>query len=327
MSRNQQAAETLVHDIAHELARHRRTEDRDSLPTELSGSLMACVRRFVCAGEPVHMVLPAFPAKSPSLRKVLGGLPDLADSLSLQALEHLCARIATVYPVGVRLTICSDGHVFGPAIRVRDNVIDQYRAAIQELIATRRLEHLDTFCLLDCPSLVAGDASPEQRRSALLAQHGRALDEVRSGLLRSEAGLQQLRGIIRFMAEDDWRENDERSATQIQREAKQRAYAVVQGSQAWADLLKAVFPDAVRLSIHPQAADSDRLGIHMLPTADAWLTPWHAVAVDLGGRTILMKRHQAESQGATLVQVDGRPSHYCAWPDGRRRTLHDHAFA
>ena len=81
------------------------------------------------------------------------------------------------------------------------------------------------------------------------------------------------------------------------------------------------FPDAVRLSIHPQACSFEKIGIHMMETADNWLTPWHGVAVNLGGRFVLMKRSQAEELRATLVWRDGVPSHYMA-PDGAGPAQH-----
>jgi pyoverdine/dityrosine biosynthesis protein Dit1 len=81
-------------------------------------------------------------------------------------------------------------------------------------------------------------------------------------------------------------------------------------SRAWGRLLASTFPHAVRLSIHPQAAVSDKIGIHLLPTQDAWLTPWHGVALLDRERFRLVKRAEAEELGAAPVDVDGRPSHY-----------------
>lgn len=59
-------AETRVHDIAQRLACHQRCDRAGTLTPTLSDPLMARLRDFVQAGEAVHMVLPAFPAKSPS---------------------------------------------------------------------------------------------------------------------------------------------------------------------------------------------------------------------------------------------------------------------
>jgi pyoverdine/dityrosine biosynthesis protein Dit1 len=44
--------------------------------------------------------------------------------------------------------------------------------------------------------------------------------------------------------------------------------------------------------------------------AESWMTPWHGVAVDVGGRFILLKRSQAEGFGARMVSRGGRPSHF-----------------
>ena len=65
----------------------------------------------------------------------------------------------------------------------------------------------------------------------------------------------------------------------------------------------------MRLSIHPQPDISDKIGMHLLDTDDAWLTPWHAVAVLRGDHFVLMHRADAEALGATIVEEDGRPSY------------------
>ena len=72
------------------------------------------------------------------------------------------------------------------------------------------------------------------------------------------------------------------------------------------------FPDALRLSIHPQSPHDDaKLGIRLADhAADAWVTPWHGVGLYLGGRYTLTYRQRAEDAGARLVYRDGRPSHY-----------------
>jgi pyoverdine/dityrosine biosynthesis protein Dit1 len=100
------------------------------------------------------------------------------------------------------------------------------------------------------------------------------------------------------------------SRTALQKDCRRRAYEVVQRSKAWGALLATCFPDAVRLSIHPQACGSEKIGIHLMMTADSWLTPWHGVAVEAEGRFVLLKRREAESLGAKLVFQNGRPSHY-----------------
>ena len=71
---------------------------------------LTVIDQFVQAGERVETCLPAFPFKSANkVYKVLGSLPDKAEELALQRLNHMCARIKDVYKPGARVTIISDG--------------------------------------------------------------------------------------------------------------------------------------------------------------------------------------------------------------------------
>ena len=63
--------------------------------------------------EPIRMILPAFPFKSPNARdKVLGVLPDFGEELALAHLNGLCENIAQVYGPGADVYISSDGLVY-----------------------------------------------------------------------------------------------------------------------------------------------------------------------------------------------------------------------
>jgi L-tyrosine isonitrile synthase len=50
---------------------------------------VARIDRFIARGEPIHFVLPAFPAKSPNPEKTLGRLPDYGEVLALLGLNGL----------------------------------------------------------------------------------------------------------------------------------------------------------------------------------------------------------------------------------------------
>lgn len=74
---------------------------------------LGLIYRAVKNSEPVRMVLPAFPFKSPnSSVKVLGTLPDKAEDIALAHLNGLCSAIEDIYPPGATLTIVSDGLVY-----------------------------------------------------------------------------------------------------------------------------------------------------------------------------------------------------------------------
>lgn len=70
------------------------------------------VVKRVEAKEPIHMVLPAFPFKSPNnASKVLGTLPDKGEEIALAHLNGICESIKDVYEPGAEITIAPDGIV------------------------------------------------------------------------------------------------------------------------------------------------------------------------------------------------------------------------
>ena len=102
----------------------------------------------------------------------------------------------------------------------------------------------------------------------------------------------------------------EDTRTRIREACKQLAHQVIQRSDAWSRLVAECFPTAVRLSIHPQDPHSEKIGILLGDTDDAWLTPWHGVAVRRAGRFTFMKRCDTMAfPGARIEFENGRPSY------------------
>ncbi len=263
---------------------------------------------LIASGRPLRMVLPAFPAKSPSRRKVLGVTPDLAEEMALKYLQRLCDRLSEIHRPGVRITICSDGRVFGDVVGVTDEDVSEYGVALRRLIARHDLVSLDVFNLEDVYGSIPFDAM----RRRVCAEHADPIEAVRARILSDDAERRLFNGIHRFLVEDLRGVHPERSRTSLSALAKQRAYHVIQRSRAWSGLVERRFPDALRLSIHPQKPhDVAKLGIRLADEeADAWVTPWHGVGLYVGRRYTLTYRHRAEDAGARLVYQDGRPSHY-----------------
>lgn len=293
---------TVADKIVDRLFRHRRTYgDVGASPSAAARAPhLARVLAFVTRGEPVDLVLPAFPAKSPNPRKVLGALPDLAEDLALRSLAALCDEIAAIYPPGARLIVCSDGHVFADVVDVPDRQVVRYRAALDASIAALGGGRIRLFGLED-----AFAATPAEARKLLLARYASPPDDEPP----SPTHRMQLDGIHRFLTEDEQGLHPDQSRSHAQKITRERAREVVRRSVAWGRLVAAVFPRAVRLSIHPQPEISDKIGIHLLPTEDAWLTPWHGCVLVVGGRIELVKRTAGEARGGVLVEIDGRPSH------------------
>jgi pyoverdine/dityrosine biosynthesis protein Dit1 len=216
----------------------------------------------------------------------------MAERLALAFLADCCREVRRHHAPGARVILCSDGHVFADQVGVPDADVDAYLAELADLLGP----DLALFSLADAyPGL-----TPAQRRARLLAEHGRPLPALRAEVRAGGPAQRLFNGLDRFMREDRY----------PRAEAKARAYRVLQRSQAWGELVGRVFPEAVRLSIHPQPAHGEKLGIHLLPTHDDWLTPWHGVAVEGPAGFTLAKRRDVEARGGQLVYLHGRPSHY-----------------
>ncbi|AOJ06053.1 L-tyrosine/L-tryptophan isonitrile synthase family protein [Burkholderia mayonis] len=268
------------------------------------------IRAFVDTARPVEFVLPAFPSKSPNPNKVLGRFPDLAEKLSLSFLSDLCERIRRFHAPGAKLTICSDGRVFGDLIRVDDRDITAYQGALRQIIADLHADHLSTYNLENFEAFANRTSSFDEMRRLLVDEFADPIDAIKRKLTSEEEGTLLYRAITRFMFEDGFTPDYRGSKAALQKDSKTRALGVIQRSWAWGALLATQFPDAIRLSIHPQPAASLKIGVHMMPTRDNWLTPWHGVAVDLGDQFVLMKRRDVELLGGRIVMRDERPSHY-----------------
>jgi len=309
------AGDVIATGIATEILRivfrHRRLRQTtggcaaNPCPTCLAPHLES-VKRFVLAGEPVHFVLPAFPVKSPSRRKTIGPLPDLAEELALSFLQSVCDEVAHVHRPGAKITICSDGRVFSDIVGVTEEAVTRYGAEIASIVATLGGCSLDFFNLEDL--FEAEDF--EAMRVHLVEHYAEPIEVIRERTRTEDPHRALFCGILRFLVEDRTGQAPGKTRSRLQKDSKSDAYQMIQRSNAWSRLIADHFPDAVRLSIHPQEAHSEKIGIRLCQTSDAWLTPWHSAVLKSQERFRLVHREEAEALGARLVYRSGHPSHY-----------------
>ena len=142
------------------------------------------------------------------------------------------------------------------------------------------------------------------------AGFGESLTTLRQRVHESMSARDLFNGIHRFIFEDALESNQSLSRSRVREQSKDVAYEVIQRSNAWGRLVAGRFPEAVRLSIHPQPRISEKIGISLVPCANNWGTPWHNVVLAQRNGYRLVKRAEAEEQNAVLVYRDGRPSHF-----------------
>lgn len=304
------SAEAVAAEILGLVMQHRRVAAEsnpcDSMCAECAAPHLDRVVEAVRRDAPVVFVLPAFPGKSPNPTKVLGPRPDMAERQSLIFLNDLCRRIEAIYAPGARMVLCSDGRVFSDVVGIDEGDITAYQKDLAAMLAELGASAISTFNLDD----VYTGCDFDEMRLRLMTGHGESIEDLQAAVRAGGEAKRMYCGITRFLFEDGLRPEMSISKTALQKDCRRRAYEVVQRSKSWDRLLATCFPDAVRLSIHPQVCGSRKIGIHLMETTDGWLTPWHGVAVDVGGSFVLLKRRQAEALDAKLVFENGRPSHY-----------------
>ena len=283
--------------------------DQPAQPEAEAAPHMPKILRAIERREPIVIVLPAFPAKSPNRQKTLSHLPDLGDQMALRRLHQMCERIRAIYPPGAEMVICSDGRVFADLVRIPDPHVTEYGQALRD---HARTELGNTVSFFDLDDVFEGVDDYDTLREELLVCYGESLRTLRCRTKEEAAAGAMYRGITRFLFEDflGLEEFKGMSRTAVQKQARRYAYRVIQRSNAWSRLLKDYFEHAIRFSIHPQYRVSEKIGVFLLDTDDVWRTPWHSVAVKTDEGLTLMPRQAAEEAGLTLVLVNGRPSHY-----------------
>jgi pyoverdine/dityrosine biosynthesis protein Dit1 len=272
------------------------------------------VSAFIRQQKPILLVLPAFPAKSPNPSKVLGRLPDMAEQVALRFLQSVCDQITLMYPPGARVVIGSTGHVLSDLVSVRDEDALAYRGELGSLITQLGAHSLELVSLEQ-----ALHGSFEKMRDRLSSRYAAPLEQVRQRTVEEPTVRALFNGLHQRLLEDEQVLHPERSPSKALMRSKELACRIIQRDDAWRRLLGERFPEAVSLSIHPQPAHSEHLGLHLMRTGDAWLTPWTGVLLESGGALMLVTRHEAERRNASLIWLDERPSHFVTHPPPRSK--------
>ena len=269
------------------------------------------VMQSVESGRKIEMVLPAFPGKSPSRKKTLSHLPDLAEHHAIDELHRLCKEIQEIYAPGALIHICSDGYVFSDLVHVPDADVKAYTDAIQDYAEQHYPGTFAHFDLQDAyPQLDCLDAMREE----MMIEHGQSLILLQQRFKDDPHMMLMYCGIHRFLSEDysGLKVFAGMSLNAVKKVAKPASQRVIQRSEAWGALLQARYPHCLRLSIHPQLAVSTKIGIRLVPTSDLWRTPWHSVAITRRGVVTLEKRSNVDERYHRLVFRKGRPCHYAS---------------
>ncbi|KAJ5134832.1 hypothetical protein N7448_000145 [Penicillium atrosanguineum] len=289
-------------------------------------SFIPTVEERVKLGEPIRMILPAFPFKSPNARdKVLGTMPDFGEELALAHLNGLCENIAQVYEPGADVYISSDGLVYNDILGVPDETVWDYGEALRQMAVDKGLHHVKfirLFELLEHPWFKTD--SPEDAKAFYLAHasclrhelmyiHGDPAFDADEAIKTDNDTCLTYRGYIKFLTKDLAHQEQTQLLSKRARQTQiaQIARQMIVRGKMFAAAIKANRNDYVRLSIHESAGEK-KLSVSLIPRLRGALgfTPWHAsvaVGVDGSYRTV-----HAEDVRDThdLIYKNGQPYYF-----------------
>ncbi len=285
------------------------------------------------AGEPLIFALPAFPFKSPSPEKTISREPDGAEAESVKFLKGLVDKMEAAYEDKIQLKIYSDGIFFAPIKGVPltevTNYSDKLRAMIGKDNPKIKLNSLDKIF----------PDNYQEKAAEIVEKYGLPLAEIKKQI-KDKVGLinNQFNHVHRFYSEELKGISPNFSLNKIKKLGKEWAYKVIWAAGALNNWLKDEEPNAVRLSVHPQAKNSSKIYIPLNPLGQN-TTPWHSTLVygddyklrverppDGSRSKVFMKAKEARDQGITEVITDenGNPFALKA-PAGHEIKLPDYA--
>ncbi|KAI2793532.1 Isocyanide synthase xanB [Penicillium oxalicum] len=263
-------------------------------------SFIPVVAEQVKRQQPIRMILPAFPFKSPNSRdKVLGVLPDFGEELALCHLNGLCENIAQAYEPGANVYISSDGLVYNDILGVPDEVVWDYGETLRSMAVEKGLTNVKfirLFELLEHPWFPSDNAESAKAsylahasclRRELMFAFGDPTFNADEAIKTDNDTCLTYRGYIKFLTKDLAHQEESKGLSKRARQSQisQIARQMIIRGKMFAAAIKANRGDYVRLSIHESAGER-KLSVSLIPQIRGTLgfTPWHAsVAVGLDG--------------------------------------------
>ncbi|GME23715.1 Pyoverdine biosynthesis [Neofusicoccum parvum] len=279
------------------------------------------VEKHVRSGTIIPMVLPSFPWKSINrVDKVLGTDPDLGEELALARINDLCQSVQQVYTPGAMVVIATDGLCYNDILGIPDEDAWDYGSAIRSLAAKRGYSCIKFMRIMNLLGLYTDSEISKHdylnlcssARKQLALRYGDPSFDADMFLKTDEDYMRTYLGYSKFLTKDLAYSSVMASLpSRKMYKAKVKAIGkeMIAGGVAYAKLIREVYPEHVRLSIHPSSG-ATKLSIPLIPQPSGFsMSPWNcAIAVSTKGT--FRTSHVSDLRDShDLVQKDGRD--YC----------------
>ena len=281
------ANKTLVEHITAIIASYRISSLGDRYEDGMKPKILDAVGRFVAKQEPVNMVVPAYPFKSPNREsKVLGPDPDLGESMTLQHFNSIGARIQQIYPPGGHVTIVSDGPCYNDLLGISDEEVFDYAKGLHRIARSLGLKHLRFTNIFELADRESSPFTTEEYTSRIgkLKEHLFASFlppgyDFNEEIKMSNNALLTYRGYMKFLETDMavfFREKS-MGKSAAKKHVSKVARCMIERGKAFSGLVASKCPLHVRLSIHA-SDNTGKLSVALLPHerySSFPVTPWH----------------------------------------------------
>ena len=302
------AHEALVKRIAEIIASYRISGPRDRYEDVMKPKMLDTLRSFVARQEPINMVVPAYPFKSPNREsKVLGPDPDVGERMSLQHLNSIGARIQKIYPPGGHATIVSDGLCYNDLLGVSDEEVFDYANGLHRITEGLGLKHLKFTDLFE---LIGSESSPttaqeyagrigklRERLFVSFIPPGYDFDE---DIRKDNSAMLTYRGYLKFLESDlaTFFREKAMSKSAARKHSSKVARGMIERGKTFSAMVASKSPLHVRLSIHA-SDNTDKLSVALLPHkrySTFPVTPWHNTPyLDVTGVSLSLGRQPTDS--------------------------------
>ena len=281
-------------------------ENNDLFESTGKNHLASQFRLAIFRNKPIDMLLPGFPHKNPNHQKTLGLLPDLAEQLVLERLNNFCEAATQIYcpqeaSTGCRITIFSDGRIWGDLLGVPLQTILNYSARLRDMLPAKnphiRFNNLDTHF----------DHLGDNWVSEAMEK-----EWPYSPPSNSEPDTQVQDRFCRLTYEDrTW--SPQQSESEIEQICHDSGVRMMRRLNSFRLMLDNLYANSVRLSVHAGASKGPQFSVRIFPEAKTCELPYHKVVVlnADGDSPKIMKHHQANQLPGGVFVVYKQQQPWC----------------
>lgn len=254
------------------------------------------IHNYVKNNRTIEFVMLGFPFKSTNTRdKVISNVPDLGEKMSIDTFKSFTSEINAIYATGAKISIMSDGLIFNDVLEVDGKVVEAYKEICMDLASGVSFDILDLNDFYTRGSI-------ESKRTMLMDEFGISYEQLQEKILFDADTNHLYSGMIRFMREELAMKSFP-SGNQLQIAAKKLTKEMMLRNEAYSILVRRLYQDSIRLSMHPSVNNGSKFSFQMIPNTTH--SAWHsAIAMDDVNVTSMHKK-DAIANGYELSSSKG----------------------